>query len=102
MSEKQPSITNPSKKDYQSLEKELRIATIYWQHQGRYGHRRIYHELLEEYHYQGSRERVRKHMKTLGLKAMVKRRFKITTDSQHNKPIAPNLLKQNFAMSQAN
>jgi putative transposase len=31
-----------------------------------------------------------------GIKAKIKRKFKCTTDSNHNSPIAPNLLKQQF------
>jgi putative transposase len=31
-----------------------------------------------------------------GLKARQKRRFKRTTDSHHDFPVAPNLLKQDF------
>ena len=35
-------------------------------------------------------------MKRAGLICKTKRKFKVTTDSKHNKPIAPNLLERQF------
>ncbi len=61
---------------------------------------RIYVERLEQGVFFGSRERRRRRMCHLGLKAIHKRQFKNTTDSDHDKAIAPNLLKQNFGMMQ--
>jgi len=92
----------PSKYEVANQSLREKIARVYWQHQGRYGYRRIYRELLELDDYKGSRERVRKQIRVLGLKAIVKRRFKITTDSHHKKAVAPNLLKQKFAMDRIN
>ena len=37
-----------------------------------------------------------------GIEAKHKRKFKATTDSQHRFPIAPNLLGQNFTVSEPN
>ena len=81
---------------------EKKIRTIYWQHQGRYGYRRIYKELLECHGYQGARDRIRRLMKRIGLKTIVKRRFKVTTDSKHTLPVYPNLLNQQFYRSKPN
>jgi len=92
----------PSKRDVANQVLREQIVRIYWQHQGRYGYRRIYEELLEDFDYKGSRERVRRQMRVLGLKAIIKRRFKVTTDSHHQKVVAPNLLNQNFAMNKVN
>jgi putative transposase len=36
-------------------------------------------------------------MRENGLRARQKRRFKRTTDSNHNSPVAPNLLDQDFS-----
>ena len=36
-----------------------------------------------------------------GLWCKTKKKFKMTTDSKHNKPIAPNLLERQFTVSQA-
>ena len=43
-----------------------------------------------------SKERVERLMQENGIKAKHKRRFKVTTDSKHNPPVAPNLLDRNF------
>lgn len=89
----------PSKRALDNLELDAHISRVFHQHEGRYGHRRIYVELLEQGVFCGSRERIRRHMRLLGLKVVHKRAFKVTTDSDHNKPVAANLLKQNFKMT---
>ena len=43
-----------------------------------------------------SKERVERLMQVNDIKAKHKRRFKVTTDSKHNLPVAPNLLERNF------
>lgn len=43
------------------------------------------------------KERVRKTMKANGIRVRARRRFKQTTDSNHNSPVAPNLLNREFA-----
>jgi len=49
-----------------------------------------------------SRPRTARMMQTLGIKARRRRKFKTTTDSKHNYPIAPNRLNQNFAVERKN
>ncbi len=44
-----------------------------------------------------SRPRVARMMKEMGLKCKTTRKFVVTTDSRHNRPVAPNLLNRNFA-----
>ena len=46
--------------------------------------------------YPASKERVERLMQENDIKAKHKRRFKVTTDSKHNLPVAPNLLERNF------
>ena len=43
-----------------------------------------------------SRERVRRLMAANGIRARHKRRYKVTTDSKHALPVAPNLLERQF------
>lgn len=43
-----------------------------------------------------SRNRVARRIEILGLKAIAKRKFKVTTDSEHNKPIYDNVLNRDF------
>ena len=46
------------------------------------------------------KERVQKLMKLHGIRAKGRRRFKVTTDSNHDLPIAPNLLDRQFTVAQ--
>lgn len=60
-----------------------------------YGTRRIREEFIE----QGemvSRNRIGRLMKQQNLACKTKRKFKVTTDSKHNHPVAPNLLGRRF------
>jgi putative transposase len=62
--------------------------------------RRTYGSPRAELRAQGfrvSRKRVEWLMRANGFKASVRRRFPRTTDSRHNRPVAPNLLEQKFA-----
>jgi len=66
-----------------------------------YGSPRIHAELR----FQGlscGRNRVARLMRKLGIKAKTKRRFKATTDSKHNLPVASNLLGQDFEVAAPN
>ncbi len=47
-----------------------------------------------------SRRRIGRLMNQAGLACKTKKKFKATTDSKHNKPIAPNLLDRQFNVSQ--
>jgi len=49
-----------------------------------------------------SKERVERLMRENGIHARHKRRYKVTTDSKHNLPIAENLLDRNFNPSAPN
>jgi|TARA_B100000315_G_scaffold259852_1_gene317655 transposase InsO family protein len=67
----------------------------------RYGSPRVHEDLLE----QGipvSRKRVVRLMQTDGLKARVRKRFKRTTMSDHDQPIAANVLDQDFVAAAPN
>jgi putative transposase len=66
-----------------------------------YGVRRIRADLQAEQRYCG-KGRIAKLMKQLGIKAAATRQHKVTTDSNHRLPIAPNLLSRNFYPPEAN
>lgn len=89
----------PSRRSLENGQLDHGIAKVYWQHRGMYGYRRIYVELLESGLYSGLRDRIRRRMRQMDLHAITERKFKHTTDSTHNKAIAPNLLNQVFTMS---
>lgn len=79
----------------------VRIHAIFREHRGKYGSRRILKQLEEE-GYDVGRYKVRRIMKNLGLKAKISRRFKVTTDSRHSFPVAPNVLNRNFDVTVPN
>jgi len=74
------------------------IRAIHAESKGAYGSPRIWREIKDR-GLPASRERVARLMKENGIRAKHKRRYKATTDSRHNLPVAPNLLAQNFEAS---
>jgi putative transposase len=83
----------------ESLDKK--VVSLFKKHHGRYGAKRITDDLHSSGEICG-KNRVAKRMQNLSLKAKAKRKFKITTDSKHNLPIAPNVLERNFAAAAPN
>ena len=80
---------------------DQKITAIFTAHKGRYGAVRITDELRDEGE-RCSKKRVAKRMNGLGLRAKGKKKFKVTTDSKHSLPVAPNLLNRNFKASAPN
>ena len=73
----------------------LEIAAIHAESRRRYGSPRIHAELTER-GCRTSRKRVARLMRTRGLAARRRRRFRITTHSQHAWALAPNHLARQF------
>lgn len=71
------------------------IKAIFDSYDSVYGSPRIWQELRDQ-GWRVSEKRVAERMRTLGLVAKTKRKFKATTNSNHNLPVAPNLLEQDF------
>jgi putative transposase len=92
---------SPSKRTLENRALSEKIKMIFIQHKCRYGSRRI-RRILLTMGYSISRRRVIKLMKSLQLYCKTKRKFKQTTDSNHQLPIAPDLLQRNFSPSQPN
>lgn len=92
---------SPSKRALENKALLQEIQLIFKQHKARYGSRRI-RKVLLNLGYQVSRRRVCKLMKAQKLHCKTKRKFKHTTDSQHDLPIAPNLLERNFTAIRPN
>lgn len=78
-----------------------KIHTIYHQHQGRYGAVRVHRELGDQ-NEPCSLNRVARRMSALGLKGKARKKFKVTTDSKHNLPVAENLLARDFSATAPN
>ena len=66
-----------------------------------YGSPRILRDLKEAGVCCG-KHRVARLMRQEGLRAMVSRKFQVTTDSRHSQPIAENLLDRDFGVGEAN
>jgi transposase InsO family protein len=77
----------------------VHIKAIHAETHGGYGWPRTWKELLARGIRVG-KQRVQKLMQRHGIRAKGKRRFKVTTDSNHDLPIAPNLLNRKFAVSE--
>jgi putative transposase len=77
----------------------VHIKAIHAETRGGYGWPRTWKELLARGIRVG-KDRVQKLMQLHGIRARGKRRFKVTTDSKHDLPIAANLLNQAFAVSE--
>lgn len=85
-----------NREDRQLSEK---VKKIHEKSRETYGARRIRQELVED----GepiSRTRVGRLMKQQGLESKSKRKFKATTNSNHGRPVAPNLLDREFLVDQ--
>ena len=77
----------------------VHIRAVYAQSRGSHGWPRIWRELLARGLRVG-KDRVQKLMQLHGIRAKGKRRFKATTDSRHDLPIAPNLLDRQFTVAE--
>ena len=91
----------PSKRAQSNEALDKKIISIFTAHKSRYGAQRI----TDELHSAGeicSKNRVAKRMRHLKLRAKAKRKFKVTTDSKHNLPVAPNVLNRDFSATAPN
>ena len=76
----------------------VEIQAIHAESRQRYGSPRVHAELRHRGQ-RPSRKRVARLMRQHGLCARRRRRFRITTDSQHKHPVAPNVLARRFAVA---
>lgn len=85
----------PSAREQANQELIEQIQSLFSWSRSTYGYRRIHASLVD----QGivcSRNRVARLMRQLRLLGRRRRRFRVTTQSRHNFPVAPNLLARNF------
>jgi putative transposase len=75
------------------------IEQIHQDSRKTYGSPRIHTSLMAK-GWQISRQRVVRLMAKLGISVGSKRKFKLTTDSGHNLPVAANVVDRNFATSE--
>jgi putative transposase len=90
-----------SQRDREELRLELHIKAAHKRTRESYGAERLQHDLAEN----GIRVgvcRIKRIRKNLGLRCRQKRKFKATTYSGHNLPVADNILNQQFAVDAPN
>lgn len=85
----------PSPRALEGQRLDVLVAAIFAELEGRYGAPRVEKELRRRGHCT-SRKRVAESLQRQGLAARRRRRWKLTTDSNHAEPIAPNLLQRDF------
>jgi putative transposase len=85
----------PSDRAMANAALDVQVAALHAESKRSYGRHRIVHGLRE----QGVRvghERVRDSLMRQHLRPVYKRPYRVTTDSAHHKPIAPNVLERRF------
>ena len=90
-----------SKRQVNDNQLDTAIVTIFNEHEARYGATRV-HRTLQDQGWKVTEERVSRRMKLKGLVSKAARRYKVTTDSDHNKHVSDNLLQQNFNAKKPN
>jgi putative transposase len=91
----------PSTRSQTRAANEIAIKATHFQTRETYGNRRLHRELKEQGHTM-SQWQVRSLRKDLGLRCKQAKKFKITTNSDHDMTVAPNLLNQTFAPTKPN
>jgi len=87
----------PSLKATRKRHLKERILKLYSEHNGMAGSPMITADLREEHEFSNvSPNTVASLMREMGLKCKTIKKFVATTDSRHNKPVAPNLLNRAF------
>ena len=85
----------PSEREIRDADLVARIREIHARSRGIYGSPRVHAQLLRE-GVEVCKDRVARLMQADGLQGRVRRRFKSTTDSKHDRPVAPNSLNREF------
>jgi transposase InsO family protein len=90
-----------STRSKENRELSQEIAAIHRESDGIYGSPKIHGELQRRGKRHG-KNRIVRLMRKDGLYSKTKRKFRVTTDSSHSQPVAPNLLNREFTPARAN
>jgi putative transposase len=93
--------TTPSPRAQENERLKVAIKAAHKRTRETYGARRLQPELAAEGFIAG-RDRIARLRRELGLRCRQKRKFKATTNSKHDLPVAENLLDQNFSPTAPN
>ena len=91
----------PSRRQRENAQLKVRIRAIHAASRGTYGSPRVYEQLKQE-GFEVGRERVARLLRELGLMGLPQKRFRHTTDSNHQLPVAPNVLGRDFDAERPN
>ena len=90
-----------SRRDIENVRLDVEIKAVYEASKRRYGSVKITRD-LEKRGKKYGRNRVANRMRKMGIASKVRKRFKVTTNSKHSYPVAPNLLNRDFTTSSPN
>ena len=93
--------SKPSAHEIRDQELLCMIKQSHDDSRGIYGSPRVFNDIKKQ-GVKTSRKRVARLMQSNGLKGVQKSKFKVTTDSKHDYPVAPNLLNRQFSVQQPN
>ncbi len=91
----------PSQRTQENARLAIEIRLAHERTRQTYGPERLQAELADHGIHAGV-DRIKRLRRELGLRCRQKRKFRVTTDSRHNLPIAPNLLDRQFAVPAPN
>ena len=91
----------PSERSRQDVVLAKTLVKVHHAHREVYGSPRLKIEMKAQ-GFDVSRKRIVRLMGQEGLVACRPKRFRVTTDSTHNQPVAPNVLQRNFAVEAPN
>lgn len=91
----------PSPRAQENARLSIEIKLAHERTRQTYGPERLQAELADHGIHAGI-DRIKRIRRELGLRCRQKRKFKVTTDSRHHLPIAPNLLDRQFSVSAPN
>lgn len=90
-----------SQRELDNQRLDAQIREIYAGSKGRYGSPKITQELRDRGRRVG-KNRVARRMRQAGLRSKIRRKYRVTTDSKHHFPVAPNLVERNFTADAPN
>ena len=89
------SQVRPSDREIRDTQLTEKIREVHVASRETYGSPRVHAQLVRDGVDVG-RDQVARLMRAAGIKGRVRRRFKVTTDSKHDMPVAPNTLDRGF------
>ena len=92
----------PSARRLEDERLKVAIKAAHERGRGTYGPEKIQEELAEVEKMQIGINRIKRLRRQLKIRCKQRKKYKATTDSKHNMPVAPNLLDQNFWVSGPN